>query len=583
MPIATDQPSVAPRVLDRVARESPYVAERPLQPIDLWLDMNEAPEPTQDALDALRQVDANAVRRYPDASILEHAIAQRFGVDNDRVLATAGGDDGIDRVCRVMLDDTRTLLTHTPGFSMIAASARRTGAGVVNVEWDRGPFPLERFLNSITERTGVVALVTPNNPTGLVIERGAIERVARRCARVGAALLLDLAYIEFADDDCTSFALGLPNTVIVRTLSKAYGLAGLRVGFVLGDQRIIDACRAVGAPFAISAPSIAAARSLLGAERDVEPLRERVSNERAQLASRVRTRGVEALDSQANFVLARFDRPERARWTRDALRGLGVAVRGWTRSGDLDRALRVTCPGREEAFRRLMNGLDAALAPDAILLDLDGVLADVSRSYRAAIVVTCESFGVRVAPSDIATLKARGNANNDWLVTRELLSQRGVALDLRVVTERFESIYQGEPSRPGLRETESLIGSIDTLRGLASRVPLAIVTGRPRADAERFLDRYGLAPLVRALVCMEDGPSKPDPTVVRVALKRLGARRAWMVGDTVDDVRAARAASVIPIGVIAPQDDPPTTTGALLRAGAARVIGSLDDLLEILP
>jgi histidinol-phosphate aminotransferase len=510
-------------------------------------------------------------------------LAEQFGIDSERVLATAGGDDGIDRVCRAMLDDSRTLITHTPGFSMIAASARRTGAELVNIPWDQGSFPLELALEQITARTGVVALVTPNNPTGLVIDRDAIERVARRCAEVGAALLLDLAYIEFADDDVTPFALGLTNTVIVRTLSKAYGLAGLRVGFLLGDERIVDACRAVGAPFALSAPSIAAASSLLTANTGIAPSRERIAGERSRLASRLRSRSVEALDSQANFVLARFKNAQRARWTRDALRGLGVAVRGWSRSDNLESALRITCPGRDDAFARLTDAIDAALAPEAVLLDLDGVLADVSRSYRAAILATCESFGVHVAPSDIAAIKARGNANNDWFVTRDLLAQRGVALELREVTERFEAIYQGEPSRPGLRETESLLGSIDAFNQLASRLPLAIVTGRPRADAERFLDRFGLSPLISARVCMEDGPSKPDPTVVRLALERLGVRRAWMVGDTVDDVRAARAAGVVPIGVIAPQDDPTSTTESLLRAGAACVLGSLDELLEILP
>lgn len=583
MPAVTDTPPVPPRVLQRVARETPYVAERPPQPIDLWLDMNEAGDPDPAALDAARRVDPDAVCRYPDATPIERLFAARFGIDARRVLATAGGDDGIDRVCRAMLDESRTLVTHTPGFSMIAASARRTGAETLNIPWDRGPFPLEIALERINDRAGVVALVTPNNPTGLVIERDAIERVARRCAQVGAALLLDLAYIEFADDDCTAFALGLPNTVIVRTLSKAYGLAGLRVGFLLGDRQIVDACRAVGGPFAISAPGIAAASSLLGAESNLTPARQRIAGERTRLASHLRSRGVETLDSQANFVLARFKNADRARWTRDALRGLGISVRGWSRAGDLDRALRITCPGRDGAFERLTDAIDAAMAPEAIMLDLDGVLADVSRSYRAAILATCESFGVRVAPSDVAALKARGNANNDWMVTRDLLAQRGVALDLREVTERFEALYQGEPSRPGLRETESLLASVDALKQLASRIPLAIVTGRPRADAERFLDRFGLSPLMRARVCMEDGPSKPDPTVVRVALERLGVRRAWMVGDTVDDVRAARAAGVVPIGVIAPQDDPTPTTDSLLRAGAARVLGSLDELLEILP
>lgn len=574
---------VPPRVLDRFASESPYAADRPPQPIDLWLDLNEASDPDDAALAAIRSVDADTVRRYPDATSLERKVAARLNIEASRALATAGGDDAIDRVCRVMLDEARTLVTHSPGFSMIEASARRAGAIVRRVPWDRDPFPIEDFLDAIDDRTGVAALVSPNNPTGLAVRRDRVERIAARCAEVGAALLLDLAYAEFADEDPTGFALTLPNTAIVRTLSKAYGLAGLRVGFLLGDRSIVDACRAVGAPFAVSRPSVvAAAASLDEPAASLVSRTDRIRFERRALASHLRSLGADARDSQANFVLARFDSPARARWVRDALRGLGIALRAWPEPGDLAGALRITCPGDDRSFDRLLFAIRTALAPQAILLDLDGVLADVSRSYRAAILATCKSFGARVAPSEVGAMKARGNANNDWQVTRDLLALRGIAIDLGVVIERFESIYQGTALAPGLRETESLIGTLDTVRNLAARLPLAIVTGRPRADAERFLDRFGLTPFVSACVCMEDGPSKPDPAVVRLALNRLGVDRAWMVGDTVDDARAARAAGVVPVGVVAPQDDPGRTRDTLLRAGASRVLGSLADLAEML-
>jgi phosphoglycolate phosphatase-like HAD superfamily hydrolase len=110
-----------------------------------------------------------------------------------------------------------------------------------------------------------------------------------------------------------------------------------------------------------------------------------------------------------------------------------------------------------------------------------------------------------------------------------------------------------------------------------------VVTGRPRRDAERFLSDHGLADCFATVVTMDDAPIKPDPAPVRLALERLGSRHAWMVGDTPDDLRAARGAGVLPLGVLAPQDEPERARSALAAAGAARILDRLDDLLEMLP
>lgn len=120
------------------------------------------------------------------------------------------------------------------------------------------------------------------------------------------------------------------------------------------------------------------------------------------------------------------------------------------------------------------------------------------------------------------------------------------------------------------------------LAALAARLPLAIVTGRPRADAEVFLSQHGLMDLFKTLVCMEDAALKPDPAPVRLALDRLGINAAWMLGDTVDDVRAARGAGVVPIGVVAPGDDPATASATLLGAGAGVILNQVTSILEIL-
>lgn len=219
----------------------------------------------------------------------------------------------------------------------------------------------------------------------------------------------------------------------------------------------------------------------------------------------------------------------------------------------------------------------------AVLFDMDGVLADVSRSYRRAILETAESFGISVTAADVARAKAAGHASCDWRLTRGLLAERGVDVPLKEVTERFEALYQGVGERDGLWRTETLLPQRGLLERLAARTRLAVVTARPRPDAERFLATQGIDDLVRVLVTREDAPAKPDPGPLQFALERLGAGRAWMVGDTPDDCRAARAANVLPLGIVPPGGDATAVAPTLIAAGAGRVLPSVAALLQTLP
>jgi len=562
------------RVSSRVRGLRAYAPPEAGPFVDLRLDSNEGAGPSDEAMAALRGAGAESARRYPDARALEAAIAARHGVEPDRVVVTGGGDDAIDRVCRAFLEPGRELLTHEPTFEMIGRSARLAGAQVCSTPWLGGGFPTDELIELISEEASLVALVTPNNPTGGVIPAADILRVARAAAGVRAAVLVDLAYVEFADEDPAAALAGEPNVVMVRTFSKALGLAGLRVGYAVAPESIADALRAAGGPYPVSGPALEAAAYAISGDFDFA---DRVRDERSRLSASLRRLGCDVLDSEANFVTTAFDD---APFVHRALESLGIAVRRFDSRPELRGYLRITLPGCERSYDRLERALRTALEPEALLLDLDGVLADVSGSYREAIVRTARSFGIDVSHAEVAEVKRRGGSNNDWEVTARLIERRGVAAPIAEVTERFQALYAGPG---GLRETESLIPDAGAVRRLAGRLPLAVVTGRPRDEAAWFLARAGLSAHISELVCMEDAGAKPSAAPVRLALERLGVGRAWMVGDTPDDMESARLAGVVPVGVVAPGEDGDASRGAIERAGAARVARGLDEVLGMLP
>mmetsp|Transcript_10161 Transcript_10161/g.20406 ORF Transcript_10161/g.20406 Transcript_10161/m.20406 type:complete len:244 (-) Transcript_10161:42-773(-) len=226
-----------------------------------------------------------------------------------------------------------------------------------------------------------------------------------------------------------------------------------------------------------------------------------------------------------------------------------------------------------------------------LLLDMDGVLADVSMSYRAAIIKTAHFFGgMNINSEMVSTRKAAGGCNNDWVLTRDLLSEEaGIQKTLEEVTEKFEEYYQVLSEDEGLIPDAAFLAELSGRCRSADGGGTAIVTGRPRKDCEKFLERNGLSGLFDACICMEDGPPKPDPFPIVAALEALGAAgrrdRAVMVGDTPDDIRAAVAAGVRAVGVFTPDDHKigkKLLADAMLECGAEEVMDpGFDKLSEI--
>lgn len=333
-----------------VVRRPAYSVPRATAPTDLRLDANEGASPSPELLAAAGL--PSAWRRYPSVGELESCLAARFGVAPSRVLVTAGADDALDRVCRSVLRPGDDAVFPEPGFVVMRRWIELADATVTSVPWPDGPYPTDAVLDAVTPRTRLVVITSPNNPTGGVMDADGLRRIARTLPH--RLVLLDCAYAEFADEDLTSVGLGLPNVVVVRTFSKAWGLAALRVGWAMGAPETIGWLRAAGLPYPVAGPSLAMARAALDDEDRVTRFVARVRTERAALIDALAAAGARPQPSQANFVLARVD--DSLEW-RDRFASRGIAIRAFPGVPGLEDAVRIACPGDPASFDRLLRTL----------------------------------------------------------------------------------------------------------------------------------------------------------------------------------------------------------------------------------
>ncbi|MEN0065376.1 MAG: histidinol-phosphate transaminase [Myxococcota bacterium] len=340
--------------VDRVAQIRAYSVPKSGVPCDLRLDGNEGRKP--DGRWAQPLGSPEVARQYPKLTALQERLAARHGVAAEQVLVTAGADEALDRACRAMLDESRGLVLPLPTFEMLHTYAKLTGARIAEIAWPGGAYPEAAVLEAIDERTVAVAMVSPNNPTGAVA-------TAENLARVAAAaplVLLDHAYVEFADHDLSARALELGNVIVFRTLSKAWGLAGLRIGYAVGPSEPIGWMRRVGLPYPVSGPSLHVALDQLDRSvAEVDAFVTAVRSRRQVLEARLQTQGVALEPSQANFV---FLRHPGADALREGLAQHGIAVRGWPGHPVLADGLRITVPADDASQQRLLAALDAVLA-----------------------------------------------------------------------------------------------------------------------------------------------------------------------------------------------------------------------------
>lgn len=325
--------------------------------ITLQLSRNESQSAMHDLDQQLGSLGAEFVSRYPSHMALQTLIGQWIGVDEGRVIITAGGDESIDRVMRICLAGSRkTVLSHAPSFEMVDIYCRNYGGQMEHVEWVEGEFPAADLIAKIGDNTAVVVITSPNNPTGGFVDIATILRVNEAAKLAGARLLVDHAYIEFADEDPTATLVNDPNIMIVRTFSKAWGLAGLRVGYLIApDSEFATTIRNASGPFPVSAVSLETARRSLADYREAMATNvATIKTVRRLVTDLVTSCGGKPYPSQGNFVFAEFDDAEKI-WS--GLAEDGVGIRKFEPHPLLNNRLRITCPTNPAGFLQLAQAM----------------------------------------------------------------------------------------------------------------------------------------------------------------------------------------------------------------------------------
>ncbi len=325
----------------------------------LRLDFNENTEGCSPrVLQRLRAITPDDLARYPERDPVEKLVARHLGLAAEQVLLTNGVDEAIHLLCETYLEPPDEVLIVTPTFSMYEIYAAATGARVVRVQCESDfQFPVTTILSSLTPATRMIAIASPNNPTGTAATREQLLQIAN--AAPDAALLVDEAYFEFHGHTVIPDIEVTPNLFVARTFSKAYGLAGLRIGIVAAPGEHMALVRRVASPYSVNAIALAILPVALEDTDHTRCYVSQVKNGRERLEGELRTLRIHYWPSQANFLLLLIGK--RHREFVMAMRQRGILVRDRSADPGCEGCVRVTI-GTTEQMDRLIAALREAAA-----------------------------------------------------------------------------------------------------------------------------------------------------------------------------------------------------------------------------
>jgi histidinol-phosphate aminotransferase len=355
MSIANDVKTVRPRraVLEMPEYHPPLAGREALR-----LDFNEntlAPSPL--VIERLKQITAEDLTKYPEREPVERIVAEHLGLRTEQVLLTNGVDEAIHLMCCAFLDEGDEALIAPPTFFMYDVNISMMTRGLVKVQADETmEFPFERFLAAITDKTKLIIVATPNNPTGTLVSREHLLAIAKAAPQ--AVLMVDEAYYHFHGESVMQDLADVPNLVVARTFSKAYGLANLRVGILVGSAELLRYLRKVSSPYNVNGVALDCLSVAIKDEAYLTWYVEQVRVGRERMMGGLVELGVPFFPSEANFVLMKIGSKHKELVA--AMRKHGVLLRDRSTDPGCDGFVRITI-GVEDHVTRGLEALRASL------------------------------------------------------------------------------------------------------------------------------------------------------------------------------------------------------------------------------
>lgn len=545
----------------------------------LKLDLNEnAMGPSPKVIEALQNITAQDIKHYPAYGEVINKIASVNNIEPEMILPANGADEAINYVFDAFIEPQDTVLAVTPSFVMPKLYAKILGCTYQEINYvEKFIFPIEEIIKNISEKTKLIIITTPNNPTGEAISQKNMLKLLE--AANGKYILIDETYVNYAKNSFVDLIEKYPNIFITRSMSKDFGLAGLRFGYIIANKENIKPIKKVLRPYSVN---IAAVKAAIAALDDIEYLNyvvSQVKKSKKLLIEGLQEFAVKIYPSDSNFLLVDFG--EKANFIYKKLLNSGIKVKNFGKTKHLENCLRITLPCVEDA-KYILESLKSR---DLIVFDMDGVLIDTRNSYRMAIKETYRHFsgGKEISAEEIQQAKNLGGLNNDWDLTEYLLINSGFNIPKDKIIDKFQELYFGN-NGDGLISNEDILISPEILKNLAKKYDLAIFTGRPKQEAEFVLKKWNLENYFCPVISMEDlqeGQHKPEPDGLLKILDIVSPQNTYYLGDTADDMISAKKAGVKAIGVLPPQDKSPELKEKLLQNGAEEVLQETEDLVKL--
>ena len=544
---------------------------------DMKLDSNENYiGPSTSVIRTIKNITAEQISQYPYYGSFYDTLSEIYGVNKNCIAITNGADEALCAVINTYLSKGDSVVTVSPSFSMPKIYTAITGADYIEVPYkDRWVYPFEDIINAVSDNTKIILITSPNNPTGDIVPLEQIIELLKKFP--DKAVVIDETYASYAGVSNICLTDKYDNLIVVKSFSKDYALAGLRLGCIVSNKANIDNIKRVLHPYNVNSIAVAAANAAINDKKYIKLVKDEITKSKKYLYDEIKKLGFTPYDSYANFILADFG--NLCELIYEKLKSNRICVKSFDKTTALCNCLRITVPTLSAAYKII----DIIKSRNTLVFDMDGVLVDVKQSYYEAVKYTYNYFtGKDLTDEEIIDARKQGGLNNDWDLTYHLIKKYGFNFSYEDIVSAFQKHYWNDGN--GSINNEKLFIDKSVLEILKSKYNLTIFTGRPKEEAFYTLKKFEILDYFQKVVTMNDLPKdkqKPHTEGLKLIKSAMITDELVYFGDTVDDMICAANFGAYGVGVLNGNNDD-NMEKTLINAGAKTVLSSINDLVEIL-